>query len=232
MEPEGLGYSVRFGVTGIGKRTLLTFTEAAIKSPASITVNQPSSWHKLNHRADLLIITHKDFIGSLGPLKSLRESQGWSVALIDVEDLYDEFSFGAKNPQALRDFLYRARVYWQRPPRFVLLVGDASFDPRNYLGLGDFDIVPTKLIDTVYLETASDDWFVDFNNDGCPRSLSAESPCARPRRQPWWSPRSSPMRMLRQGHGPGGAVADKMEEGDFFDFEGASTKVGTLLPEV
>ena len=138
VEPEGLGYSVRFGVTGIGKRTLLAFTEAAIKSPASITANQPSTWHKPNHRADLVIITHKDFIDSLGPLKSLRESQGWSVALIDVEDLYDEFSFGAKNPQALRDFLRRARVYWQRPPRFVLLVGDASFDPRNYLGLGRF----------------------------------------------------------------------------------------------
>ena len=28
---EGLGYTVRFGVTGSGKRTLLAFTEAAIK---------------------------------------------------------------------------------------------------------------------------------------------------------------------------------------------------------
>jgi len=28
--------------------------------------------------------------------------------------------------------------------------------------------VPTKLIDTVYLETASDDWFVDLNSDGLP----------------------------------------------------------------
>ena len=141
-------------------------------------MNQPSTWHKLNHRADLIIITHKDFIGSLGPLKSLRESQGWSVALIDVEDIYDEFSFGAKTPQALRDFLQRARAYWQRPPRFVLLVGDASFDPRNYLGLGDFDVVPTKLVDTVSLETASDDWFVDFNNDGLPAIPCGPNPRA------------------------------------------------------
>ena len=96
-----------------------------------------------------MIITHQDFMGSLGPLKSLRESQGWSVALIDVEDLYDEFNFGVESPQALKDFLYRADHHWQKPPRSVLLVGDASFDPRNYLGLGDFDVVPTKLIDTV-----------------------------------------------------------------------------------
>ena len=48
----------------------------------------------------------------------------------------------------------------------VLLVGDASFDSRNYLGLGDFDFLPTKLVETAVLETASDDWFADFDDDG------------------------------------------------------------------
>ena len=47
-------------------------------------------------------------------------------------------------------------------------MGDASYDPRNYLGFGHFDYVPTKLVDTEYLETASDDWFVDFDADGIP----------------------------------------------------------------
>jgi len=31
------------------------------------------------------------------------------------------------------------------------------------------DFVPTKLIETGSMETASDDWFVDFNNDGKPQ---------------------------------------------------------------
>ena len=35
-------------------------------------------------------------------------------------------------------------------------------------GLGYFDFVPTKLVDTSMIETASDDWFVDFNTDGLP----------------------------------------------------------------
>jgi uncharacterized protein (AIM24 family) len=233
VQSEGLGYTLRFGVTGIGKRTLLTFTEEAIKSPASITYNQPSTWYKVNHRADLVIITHKDFIGSLGPLKSLRESQGWSVALIDVEDIYDEFSFGAKSPRALRDFLYRARAYWQRPPRFVLLVGDASFDPRNYLGLGNFDLVPTKLIDTVCLETASDDWFVDFNNDGMPVIPVGRIPVRTAEEAALVV-----SKIIAYDNAEAGAwadqvlsVADKMEERDFFDFERASTEVGSLLPE-
>ena len=55
---------------------------------------------------------------------------------------------------------------WKRTPRYVLFAGDASYDPRNYLGFGKTDLVPTRLIDTRFMETASDDWFADFNNDG------------------------------------------------------------------
>jgi hypothetical protein len=47
-----------------------------------------------------------------------------------------------------------------------LLVGVASLDPKNYLGFGDSDFVPTRLIDTINMETASDDWLADFNGNG------------------------------------------------------------------
>jgi hypothetical protein len=59
-----------------------------------------------------------------------------------------------------------------------LFVGDASYDSRNYLGAGDVDFVPTKLIDTLYLETASDDWFADFNDDGLAEMFVAACRCA------------------------------------------------------
>jgi hypothetical protein len=45
-------------------------------------------------------------------------------------------------------------------------MGDASLDPRNYLGLGDFDFVPTRVIETAAFKTASDDWFTDFQQTG------------------------------------------------------------------
>ena len=44
----------------------------------------------------------------------------------------------------------------------MLLAGDASYDPKNYTGQGYNDLVPTKLLDTALLETASDDWLADF----------------------------------------------------------------------
>jgi hypothetical protein len=233
VEAESLSYTVRFGVTGTGKRTLLAFTEAAVTSPASIVANQPSSWHKSTHGADLVIITHQDFIDSLGPLKSFRESQGWSVAIIDVQDLYDEFSSGVKTPEALKEFLLRARTSWQGPPKFALLVGDASFDYRNYLGLGDFDFVPTKLIDTDYLETASDDWFVDFKNNGLPSIPIGRIPVRTAEEAALVVAKI--VAYESAGSGPWTQqvlmVADKMEEEDSFDFARASAEVETLLPE-
>jgi len=86
--------------------------------------------------------------------------------MVDIEDVYDEFSFGNKSSRAIRDFLAYAGNNWKVAPAFVLLAGDASFDAKNYLGFGANDLVPTRLIDTQLMETASDDWLADFNGDG------------------------------------------------------------------
>jgi hypothetical protein len=116
--------------------------------------------------ADLLIISHHELMPALAPLVQLRQQQGLVVKVVDIEDIYDEFNFGEKSSQAVRDFLSYSQENWTRPPRYILLAGKGSYDPRNYLGYRDADLVPAHLIDTSSMETASDDWFVDFNNDG------------------------------------------------------------------
>lgn len=166
--PHGAGYAITVTAERDGPRTLLAFTNAQVKSPTAIIANSPSAWHRSEQGADLVIISHRAFVESLAPLQAVRESQGWSVVVIDVDDLYDEFNFSAKSTQALRTFLHHASTTWQTPPRFVLLVGDATFDPRNYLDLDDADFVPTPLVETRFLETASDDWLVDFDEDDVP----------------------------------------------------------------
>jgi len=97
-----------------------------------------------------------------------RRTQGLKVEVVAVDELYNELGWVQHTPFAIRDFLQTAFAHWQRAPRFALLLGDSTWDPRNYLGVGDRDLVPTKLIDTALMETASDDWFVDFNDDGLP----------------------------------------------------------------
>jgi hypothetical protein len=172
------------------------------------------------------MIAYKDFLPSLGDLKKLRESQGLSVALIDVEDLYDEFNFGAKSCQAIKDFLNLAESKWSRPPRFVLLVGGASADRRDYLKQGQVDLVPTQLVDTAIFVTASDDWFVDFNGDGLPEIVMGRLPVRT-------VPEAQIVVSKIVGYDQSGStnevllVADQND--DSFDFESASGAVETLL---
>jgi hypothetical protein len=168
VNSENSGYAITFKVPGHGQRTLLAFSEEKIKEPAGVAANTASSWHERTQGADLVIIFSRDFLESIRPLKELREQPGFAVAVVDAEDLYDEFNFGSKSPWALREFLSRAYERWVPSPRFVMLVGDASYDPRNYLGFGDFDLVPTKYVETESIKTASDDWFADFDDDGLP----------------------------------------------------------------
>ena len=111
-------------------------------------------------------MTRSDFIPAIEPLVRLREGQGLSVVIVDVEAIYDEFNFGEKSATAVKAFLAHAHAAWSKRPRFALIVGDASLDPKNYMGMGDFDVVPTRLVDTIAMETASDEWLVDFDGDG------------------------------------------------------------------
>jgi hypothetical protein len=160
-------------------------------------------------------------------LKQLREQQGWSVVLVDVEDLYDEFNFGSKNPWALKDFLDRAYAYWNPQPRFVLLVGDASYDPHNYLGFGEFDLVPTKFVDTGHLTTASDDWFVDFDDDGLAEMALGRLPVESAEEA------ATVVSKIIAFEGVAGLMNEALlvaDINDFIDFEGASADVaGELL---
>lgn len=169
-------YAVTIAPSGSGTRTLLALTNARVNWPASITVNRPSSWHTAQKGYDMVMITHADFASSLQPLVVLRQGQGRRVAVVDVEDIYDEFNFGEKTPYALKDFLSVAKTQWKLKPRFVLLAGDATYDPKNYEGEGDLDFVPTYLVETSYLETASDDWFADFVGTGVPQMAVGRLP--------------------------------------------------------
>jgi len=165
---DGAAYVVSVSTPGDTEAHVLTaFTDAKVGAPASVAASRPSTW-TASPGGEMVILSNAQFIEAVRPLADRRRLEGWSVQLIDLQDVYDEFGGGEETVFAIRDFLQHAHAHWTVPPRFVLLVGDASFDPRNFLGLGAFDFAPTKLIDTAEMETASDDWFVDWNSDGIP----------------------------------------------------------------
>jgi hypothetical protein len=181
------------------------------------------------------VIAHPSMLAAVEPLLALRRSQGLSVALVDVTDIYDEFSSGQRTPYAIRDFLQRAAQTWRRTPRFALLVGDATFDPKDYLGFGQLDLVPTKMVATAYLKTMSDDWFVDFNEDGVPDLAIGRLPAATAEDASLMvSKILSREAAIRTGRSPGSwgsRVLLVSDENFEFNFETAAAALKPLLPK-
>lgn len=226
---ESAADGYRFTVTTSQARTFLAITDQKARPLAAITRNQPSNWWMSTNRADFIIITHRNFVSSVEPLALLRRSQGLSVAVVDVDDIYDEFSFGAHSPQAIRSFLDWARGYWSQTPQYVLFVGDGSYDPRNYLSNPETDFVPARLIDTASLETASDDWFVDFDNDGVPEMAIGRLPVrtvAEAKTMISKTVNYSPDNTLQNAL----MVADSLDAKTQFSFESATDELSALLP--
>jgi hypothetical protein len=163
---SGSGYGFRLQSNGRDRRVYVAFADQLAATPAAIAPNEASSWNAASNAADMIIVTPREFRDSVEPLAQLRRAQGINVAVVSVEDVFDEFSYGAHSPAALKSFIAWTATHWQVAPHYLLLAGDSSWDPRNYLDLEAGDLVPTKLIDTGYMETASDDWLADFNGDG------------------------------------------------------------------
>lgn len=152
--------------TSSGTHWMLAVTDAQIATPVMLAPHNPSNLHAAQRGAEMVLLAAPQFATQFQSVADLRRTQGRSVAEVDIDAVYDEFNFGERTPYAVRDFLRTVTVAWKQKPRYLLLGGDASVDPRNYLGFGYLDFVPTKIVVTQELKTASDDWFSDFNNTG------------------------------------------------------------------
>lgn len=118
------------------------------------------------------------FREALEPLLAHRREQGLRAVAVPVQQIYDEFGYGRQSPQAIRDFLQYAYNRWQAPrPRFVLLVGDASYDVNDFTGSRNQNLLPTKLISTQFAGyVASDAWFTMFDDSGMPSMATGRFP--------------------------------------------------------
>lgn len=93
---------------------------------------EPSVISNPSNQADYIIIAHSEFIDAIQPLAAYRRSQGLSVMIVDIEEVYDQFNHGIFNPIAIQKFLRHAYTHWRVPkPTYVLLVGDAHYDYKG-----------------------------------------------------------------------------------------------------
>jgi hypothetical protein len=115
--------------------------------------------------ADYVAIGPREFVEAAGPLLDSRRDQGLLARGVALEEVYSEFGFGEETPKAIRDFLSYAYHSWKVAPRYVVLLGDATFDFKDRLGTGIVNQVPPWMVKTTYIETASDPAYAAVNGE-------------------------------------------------------------------
>ena len=161
-------YTATFADPAAGARRYILVGPGGLLKPLAITLDAPSDLHAPAEGADYLIIAHADFVAGVAPLAQYHRAAGLRVRVIDVQDIYDEFSDGLLDPHAIRDFIGYAYAHWPgTPPAYVLLVGDGTYDFMNREGYNAKTFIPPFLanVDPVLGETAADNQYVAVVGD-------------------------------------------------------------------
>ena len=161
-------YSAELGDAG-GEHHYLLASEQGLKTPSTLHRIDAADLKSSTPGADLLIVTHGDFIEGIQPLVLQRKAEGLRVAVIDIADVFESFGHGIPTPWAIRDFVEHTMNHWIPPaPSYLLLVGDATLDTMGYLSdLPDnVNFVPTYHLDDELMgQVATDLWFAAILGD-------------------------------------------------------------------
>ena len=134
----------------------LAVSQQALLTPR-VAVPTPSSLRSTQNQADYLLIAPRAFMAAAEPLVQRRHDQGLTTRAVAFEEIADEFGHGQPSASAIKSFLAYAFQSWARPsPRYVLLLGDSSYDPRNFIGTSQPSPLPALWTKTSYLWTVSD----------------------------------------------------------------------------
>lgn len=112
-------------------RPYVAVAAGGARPPRAVVVSRPADLSAQGLGADYVIVTHSRLRAEADRLARVRSEQGLRSAVVDVADLYDRFNEGFLHPSAIRDFLRHAAKSWSPSPRYVLLMGDASWDYKN-----------------------------------------------------------------------------------------------------
>lgn len=124
-------------------------------------------------QAEYVIVTHPNFRSAADRLAAFhRNTHGLSTHVIEVQQIYNEFGCGAQDPAAIRDFMKmfydRAALGAGTPPRYLLFVGDGSYDYKGISTSASSNYIPTYQSRKSQRPTESytSDDFYGFLDDG------------------------------------------------------------------
>ncbi len=168
-------YRVSFMPTD-GSRNYVAFVPGVLEEPAVVAAGDVSGLTSWGNRGEYVVITVEELKAAAEELAAYREGQGYSTKVVTLEEIYDAFGYGVASPYAIKAFVRYAYAYWEEAPRYVVLVGDGTYDYKDYKGYGD-NVVPPKVVSTPHGLFESDGWYGDVEgDDGVPEVMVGRLP--------------------------------------------------------
>ena len=172
------GSVLSFKVNGAPDNSFVAFNGSSFCSAKALGKVDNQNLHGVRD-VDYVILTYSDFISQAERLKGIHEriDPELNVFVTTPELIYNEFSCGAKDVSAIRDFC--RMLYLDsgsgRKIKYLLLLGDCSYDYKNRDGVVDFvpafETVASLNMNTTFV---TDDFygFMDENEGNINNSLS------------------------------------------------------------
>jgi len=125
--------SVYFKIQSYNGHYFIAFDGSSYYSPSFIEEVPNQNLHALQP-AEFIIVSPKVLMNQAKRLAQIHQNrEGIGTLTVDVKEIYNEFSSGAKDPSAIRNFM---RMLYERAqpgeePHYLLLFGDGSYDPKH-----------------------------------------------------------------------------------------------------
>ncbi len=226
--PDGAGVTVTFPGSAASASYQVT-TAVSVVHPGIEALNVPTGLTDVSGGpAEYLVISHRAFLDGLGPLVDARRAQGLSVKVVDVQDIYDRYSDGVVDPEAIHQYITYAAH--EMGTHYVLLVGGDTYDYHDTLGLGSVSFIPSLYAPTgsIVRYAPVDPLYADVDGDRVPDLPIGRLPVrTRPELD------AVIAKILQYQHrGYGGTalvVTDARDSASGFSFSQAGDQFGTAL---
>ncbi|WP_299703603.1 type IX secretion system sortase PorU [uncultured Pontibacter sp.] len=139
QQAQATGIDLTFSAPTDLLREFVVFRNNSGLKPAPLgqVANQDLHSHNLDGRLDMVILTHPRFLPEANRLAAhRRQHSNMEVAVVTTGQVYNEFSSGAQDVTAIRDYM---RMLYRRSNKsgddviYLLLFGDTSYDYKNRL---------------------------------------------------------------------------------------------------
>ena len=155
-------------------------TQKGARSPLSLEPAVYSPDLRATSGAEYLLIGAPPLLEAAQPLVEHRSAQGLKVLSIPLQAVYDQFSDGLVTPEAIRALLQYGTQSWETPPRYVLLLGDYTYDTYGYQTTLDYPL-PSFMVYTAFGgETVSDVLMAQLDDDLQPDIAIGRLPAQTP----------------------------------------------------